>query len=319
MKILAVQNRMGIGDMVIFLPFIEAISKKFKAPVSLLVKESSKAKEYLHNTKYIDHIIPLLRNNKNLEHDGIIGFFKLANKLRKYKFDKVFIFNSSARFNLIAKIAGIGKVHQYPVFKKKNQHIVRTAQRFIKKELNIFVKSNPKININKKKILFSKKNFKIKLNEKNILLGIGGSGPTKRVPAKKFIEFIDLVTKKYKSRFFLATGKSVQEQKILREILNSKHKDKCQKLDNLSIKNILPLISNCDIAVCNDSSFSHLSAAIGIKTIVLMTDTPLMYGSYSKYMYPIIPDGEKTVTHSTLGKNKINSVKIFKKFKKLIK
>ena len=29
MKILAVQNKMGIGDTVIFLPYIEAISKKF--------------------------------------------------------------------------------------------------------------------------------------------------------------------------------------------------------------------------------------------------------------------------------------------------
>ena len=29
MKILAIQNRMGIGDTVIFLPFIKAISKKF--------------------------------------------------------------------------------------------------------------------------------------------------------------------------------------------------------------------------------------------------------------------------------------------------
>jgi heptosyltransferase-2 len=38
MRILTVQNRMGIGDMVIFLPFIEAISKNFKVPVSLLVK-----------------------------------------------------------------------------------------------------------------------------------------------------------------------------------------------------------------------------------------------------------------------------------------
>ena len=27
MKILAIQNRMGIGDMIIYLPFIEAISK----------------------------------------------------------------------------------------------------------------------------------------------------------------------------------------------------------------------------------------------------------------------------------------------------
>ena len=47
MKILAVQNRMGIGDMVIFLPFIEAISKNFRVPVSILVKESSKAIQFL--------------------------------------------------------------------------------------------------------------------------------------------------------------------------------------------------------------------------------------------------------------------------------
>mgnify|MGYP005835581589 CR=1 FL=1 len=47
MNILVIQNRMGIGDMVIFLPFIEAISKKFNSPVSILVKENSKALEYL--------------------------------------------------------------------------------------------------------------------------------------------------------------------------------------------------------------------------------------------------------------------------------
>ena len=53
MKILAIQNRMGIGDTVIFLPFIKAISKKFGAPVSLLVKENSKANEFLNQTNYI--------------------------------------------------------------------------------------------------------------------------------------------------------------------------------------------------------------------------------------------------------------------------
>ena len=203
MIILAVQNRMGMGDMVIFLPLIEAISKKFKSPVSLLVKESSKANEYLNNTNYIDEIIPLLRNNKKLEHDGIIGFFKLENKIRKYKFDKIFIFNSSARFHLIAKIAGIKEIYQYQVFNKRNQHIIKTAQKFIKKELNNSVKPNPKINIEKKNILIAKKKFKIKSIEKNILLGIGGSGTTKRVPASKYIEFIKYVSIKHNSRFFL--------------------------------------------------------------------------------------------------------------------
>ena len=101
MKILAVQNRMGIGDMVIFLPFIEAISKKFKSPVSLLVKESSKANEYLQKTKYIDQIIPLLRNNKNLEHDGVFGFFKLANKLRKYNLAACKLFRANLKYYCI--------------------------------------------------------------------------------------------------------------------------------------------------------------------------------------------------------------------------
>ena len=48
MKILVIQNKMGIGDMVIYLPFIEAISKKFNTPVSILVKESSKAEQFLN-------------------------------------------------------------------------------------------------------------------------------------------------------------------------------------------------------------------------------------------------------------------------------
>ena len=76
----------------------------------------------------------------------------------------------------------------------------------------------------------------------------------------------------------------------------------CIPLDDLSIQNTLPIIKNCDVAICNDSSFSHLSSALGIKTITLMADTPLIYGSYSSNMYPIIPDGESTVSHNTFGK-----------------
>ena len=45
MNILVIQNRMGIGDMVIFLPFIQAISDKYNSPVTLLVKESTKVED----------------------------------------------------------------------------------------------------------------------------------------------------------------------------------------------------------------------------------------------------------------------------------
>ena len=49
-----------------------------------------------------------------------------------------------------------------------------------------------------------------------------------------------------------------------------------------------------------------------------MADTPLIYGNYSSKMFPIIPEGEKTVTHNTLGKNKIDPQKIFKRFLEII-
>ena len=90
------------------------------------------------------------------------------------------------------------------------------------------------------------------------------------------------------------------------------------RLDDLSIKEILPIIKCCNISVCNDTSFSHFSAALGVQTIVLMADTSTLYGSYSPQMYPILPDGEETVTHDTLGKDKINPKKIFEKFQDIL-
>tara|TARA_B110000444_G_scaffold106886_1_gene101074 strand:+ start:983 stop:2014 length:1032 start_codon:yes stop_codon:yes gene_type:complete len=319
MKILAIQNRMGIGDTVIFLPFIEAISSKFNTPISLLVKKSSKAEQYLSKTEYLDKIIFLERDNTKKErHDGITGSFRLAKDLKKYKFDKVFIFNSSLRFNLISRLANIKQVYQYPLFKKNNQHITQPAKDLIKKNLGIDVIKNPQIHISNDLTKKAITEFKIDANKLNILLGIGGSGPTKRIPSKIFLSVMEKIYNIKKCKFFLATGKKEEEQKILNEILNSKFKDICTSLDDLSISETLPVIKNCSISICNDSSFSHLSSALGVKTITLMADTPLVYGSYSSNMHPIIPDGETTVRHNTLGKDKINPDKIFNKFKSII-
>jgi len=319
MKILAVQNRMGIGDTVIFLPFLKALSEKFNSPISLLVKESSKAEQYLDQTNYIDKILLLERDkNTNNKHGGFLGSFNLIKDIKKHNFDKIIIFNSSFRFSLISKLSGIPKTYQYPLFQKTKQHITETPRKFIKEKFNLIVNEDPKIQIDEKLVSTSIKKFQINKNETNILLGIGGSGPTKRIPANTFLNVIKKITEIKKCKFFLATGKDNEEQIILDEILHSKFKNLCIPLDNFSIKETLPIIKSCDVSICNDSSFSHLSAALGIKTVTLMADTPLIYGNYSSKMFPIIPDGEKTVTHKTLGKEKISSQKIFDKIIEII-
>ena len=45
-------------------------------------------------------------------HAGIKGFFNLINDFKDKKFDKVFIFNSSLRFYMAAKIGGIKRYKQ---------------------------------------------------------------------------------------------------------------------------------------------------------------------------------------------------------------
>ena len=135
MKILAVQNRMGIGDMIIFLPFIEAIAKKFASPVSILVKENTKSSEILKNNPHINEIIFLDRNDhaKKGRHFGFRGTLNLASDIQKYNFDKVFIFNSSLRFRIIMKIAKIKDIYQYKLFDKKKTKYNKSSSRFFKK------------------------------------------------------------------------------------------------------------------------------------------------------------------------------------------
>ena len=317
MKILILQNRMGIGDMVMFLPFIEAISKKFKTPVSLLVKKNTKVDMYFTNNEFVKEIIYLEREN-NERHSGILGFFKLIKEIKLKKFDKIFIFNSSLRYFLMAKFSNISEIFHYPLFEKKNQQIIETAKDFVFKTIGEDVECTPKLFLDNQDIVKAKKYYSIDQNITNVILGIGGSGKTKRVPASIFKFFIGKVLKSYNCRFFLLTGNDFDELKIMNEILESEYKRYCTPLNNLSIKEILPVIQSCKIAICNDSSFSHLSAGLGLKTIVLMVDTPLIYGSYNKNMHPVLPEGEDNVTHNTLGKEKINPNEVYNKFVKLL-
>ena len=70
MKVLVIQQRMGIGDMVIFLSYIHAIARKENCPVSILVKENSRADEFLNQDKHIDKIILLDRKRKEQNDKG---------------------------------------------------------------------------------------------------------------------------------------------------------------------------------------------------------------------------------------------------------
>ena len=203
MKILVIQNRMGIGDMIMFLPFVKAISNYYGEQISLMVKKNTKASEYLNEEKYIKEIIYLERSEVESRHVGIKGFFNLINDFKDKKFDKVFIFNSSLRFYMAAKMGGIKDINSYKLLRKKNQHIIETAKKFLRDTLKIDVKENPAINPKPDTVAEAKKNYSINSDEINIVLGTGGSGETKRIPSKIFIEVMKKHLKKGNVNFLL--------------------------------------------------------------------------------------------------------------------
>ena len=317
MKVLVIQPKIGMGDMVIYLPYIHAISKKYQTPVSILVKENSRANQLLAEDRHIDEIILLDRSKNNSgSHDGLSGFLKLSKEIKLKNFNKVFIFNSSLRYLLISKLAGIKNISQYPLFRKKD-NIVTSAKIFTEHELGSIVSTQPELRINQES--FNKVNQSFSKEFKHICLGISASGPTKRWNIENFITLCKKINEKIPVKFYLAAGNN--DKNLIDKFLDSEISKNCTSFQDLKIKETMPIIKNCDLYIGNDTGWLHISSALGIKCLALFMDSPVQaYGKYSKNINIIVPEGEteETTTHDTLGADKISFETVFEKSIKLL-
>ena len=306
MKILIIQAKKGMGDMVIYLPYIHAISKKYKISVSVLVKDNSRAKELLADDSHINEIIILKK-----ELDGMGGIFKLSNELKKRNFDKIFIFNSSLRYNLIARLAGIKSIYQYPLFRSKD-NIVHSAKIFTEDIINEVVSTEPNL-------IIKKTDNNLDKSFKHICLGISASGPTKRWDINNYIRLAEEISKKIKCKFYIAGGKN--DINLINKFKNSGVGKNCISFENLSIKETLPTLRGIDLYVGNDTGWAHISVALKVKALTIFCDSPIFsYGAYSKRMVTVEPEGVERgkTTHDTLGKDKVSFNKVLSEALKLL-
>ena len=306
MKILTINQRFGMGDMVILLPYIHAISKKFNTPVSLLAKESSRASDLLSEDEHVNEIITLDR-----EKDGLSGFFKLSKELKKRNFDKVFIFNNSLRYNLVSRFSGIKSINQYPLSFRKN-NMVLSAKTFTENVTGQNVSTEPTLIIKKSSNNFDK-------NYKHILFGVSASGPTKIWDVENYIKLAEEISKKVECKFYIAAGPN--DFNLIKKFKESDVGKDCVSFEKLSIKETLPIIKNCDCYIGNDTGFGHISVALKIKSLIIFMDTPIkVYGRYApSLMSTVEPEGENESTvHNTLGKKSISFNEVLEKTKNLI-
>ena len=301
MKILCINARKGIGDQVLFTSYIQAISKKFKTPVSLLAKDNSKAKDLFADDNHINEIIILEKDM-----DGVGGMFKLTKDLKKRNFDKIFIFNSSLRYNLVARLAGIKSINQYPLFKSKD-NIVLSAKIFTEDIINKIVSTEPNL-------IIKKTNNNLDKNFKHLCLGVSASGPTKRWDINNYIKLAEKINDKIKCKFYIAGGKN--DIDLINKFKNSNVGKNSFSFEKMTIKESLQIISDCDLYIGNDTGWAHISVALKVKALTIFCDSPVAaYGSYSSKMITVEPEGvlKGATTHDTLGKDKISFDEVYNK------
>ena len=297
----------GLGANLMHLSYCHQIAKKF-GPVVLLTL-NSKLSEILIDDPNFSEIICL-----NNYHKKLVDIFKLSKILKKLGLENLFIYYPSLRYVLAGKIAGIKNIHHYPIFKKKNLHLVEAAKTFTEIKLNI--KNCP----TESKIIQSKKIEKLKnINNKKIILGIGSSGPTTKWGSKNYTSLIKKLSKINKFYFFLLCGP--EEENEAKKIIENVDSDNCMSLSKKSISEVKDYISHCDLYIGNDSFGHHISCQMGIPCFIILLDTPRAYSDYSVNQNRIIPPNTvlDQITHdSKLDPNSISVEMVLDKIKNFI-
>ena len=298
----------GLGSNLLHLSYCHQISKKF-GPLKLITL-NNKINQILKFDHHFDEVIYLDSYYKKTA-----DIFKLAGFFKKLKLDQIFIFYPSARYFLASKIAGIKKIHHYPLFRKNELHLVESAKKFTERVINISqCPTETKIHVDKQNLGIKKNN-----NFKSIILGIGSSGPTTKWGYEKYISLINHLNERYNLNFYLLCGSN--ETDGANKIINSVNKKNVTSLSNKDIEEVLHYINICDLYIGNDSFGHHISSQLGKPSFILLLDTPRAYSDYSKNQIQIIPKGYdiNKISHDTkVNPNLISVEMIFLKIQNFI-
>ena len=281
----------GLGANLLHLVYCHEIAKKY-GPVTVITL-CGNLEQVLKEDPLIEKIIFI-----NKYHKRFIDILKLKNLLNTFNCDQIFIFYPSIRVYLASVLSNIKKVFCYPLLKKNKLHLVNAAKKFTEKcltinncptETNFFINQNKIKNIHKN---LDNKKFKI-------IIGAGSSGPTTKWGAKNFYNLINKLNSSDDYYFFILCG---PDDKVLsNEITNNINKKNYITLYNKKIEEVIPYLCSANMYVGNDSFGSHVTAQSGIKSLVILLDSPKAYTDYSKNYRRIFPEDIKieNITHGS--------------------
>tara|TARA_X000000368_G_scaffold405837_1_gene383430 strand:- start:33 stop:968 length:936 start_codon:yes stop_codon:yes gene_type:complete len=300
-------NYIGLGTNILHLSYCHQIAKKY-GPVTIitLCKNLDQALEDDPNIESIH----LIKKNKKIS-----DIFNISMILKKLSLNKIFIFYPSPRLFFAAKIAGIKEINYYPLFKKKNLHLIEAAKKLTCESLNINTcPTETKIFVDNKKIENTKKFFN--KDHYNIIIGAGSSGPDTRWGEKNFTSLINNLNESGNYFFYIQCGP--EQKEISKNIINNIKKKNCMDLSKMDIRETIPFLYLSDMYVGNDSFSHHITSQCNKPSIVILLNTPKAYTDYSRNHHRIIPDNAKIEDLNHTSGYNADSISVKKVFSKII-
>ena len=293
----------GLGANLLHLSYCHEIAKKFGP--TYLITLNSKLEKVLINDHNFKKIIYL-----NKFHRKLTDILDLSKFLKTLNFERIFIFYPSLRHVIASKIAGINEVYHYPLFRKKNLHLVDAAKSFTERSLKI--KNCP----TETKFIFKNKLQDKLTSQKKIILGIGSSGPTTRWGYDNFANLIKKLNTNQNYYFYLLCGPD--EEEGAQKIINTIGEVNCESLANKDIADVVDYIASSEMYIGNDSFGHHIACQMNKPCYIILLDSPKAYSDYSANQNRIFPENIniEDISHgSSINPNKITVEMIIEKLK----
>lgn len=288
MKICIIYSSPKLGDIMLHLPFIKAISDKYNKKVSICINQCIGIKKILNSQVYIDHVIEnYFRRGKFFLKDH----FKLYQELKKNNFTHVFILEKTKGTAMACFFSGIKYIYGFGIgsqkffvntkyFLERNDLRYNYTDQSIKflSKFNIFVNFNQKfLTIKSNEKNYYKKKF-LKFPRPLISLGVDSTETNRVWPQKKFSNLCDrIINKKKAGTIFVISGND--HTNYFKNIqINSKYPHQFFNCKKFNRSELIYLIDICDYFVGIDSGPSCIAGALKKKTFCIIgpTDASLL-------------------------------------------
>lgn len=308
---LVVQPLPGIGDAIWHLPHLRAIARATAAGrISLLTKPRSLADRLFQAEACIERVFWLRRDGG--PHDGLAGIARLAALIRPYRFEVVWVLHQSARYALVAWLAGIPVRHGFGIGAQRwflNQSGVLPAALAgahpIEKATGLLELKGLKVGGGIADLAVAPQSRQRVLDRYGdlpqpwIAFGLGSSEPFKQWGEARFAELALRLGEAEACTIFLVGGSAEADmaQRIAETVRG--RGGRVERAVGHPIDEIAALLALSRLYVGNDTGAMNLAAAVGTDAIGLFgASEPLVY---SPRLHPLTPASGGGMTGISVG------------------